>query len=34
VSRYLADAELADIYAYIASIPAGKKAGEIALLKD
>jgi mono/diheme cytochrome c family protein len=34
VARYLADAELADIYAYVASIPPGKKASEIALLKD
>ncbi len=32
--RYLADAELADIYAYVASIKPGKKASEIPLLKD
>jgi mono/diheme cytochrome c family protein len=32
--RHLSDAELADIYAYVASIRPGKKASEIALLKD
>jgi mono/diheme cytochrome c family protein len=32
--QYLSDADLADIYAYLASIPAGRKAGDIALLKD
>ncbi len=33
-ASHLADADLADIYAYVASIPAGKKASEIPLLKD
>ena len=32
--RYLADAELADVYAYIASIKPGKKASEIPLLNQ
>jgi len=31
---YLADADLADIYAYVASIQPGRKASEIPLLKD
>jgi mono/diheme cytochrome c family protein len=32
--RYLGDQDLADIYAYVASVKGGKKASEIALLKD
>ncbi len=32
-ARYLPDAELADVYAYVASIKPGKKAGEIPLLE-
>jgi mono/diheme cytochrome c family protein len=32
VQSHLADADLADVYAYIASIKAGKKASEIPLL--
>lgn len=31
--QFVSDQELADIYRYVASIPAGKPAGEIALFK-
>jgi mono/diheme cytochrome c family protein len=31
--QFVSDQELADIYAYVASIPAGKAANEIALLQ-
>jgi mono/diheme cytochrome c family protein len=33
-ATHLSDAELADIYAYVASIKRGAKASEISLLKD
>ena len=33
-AEYVSDQDLADIYAYITSIKAGPKAGEIPLLKD
>lgn len=32
-AQFVSDRDLADIYAYVASIPAGKKASEIPLLK-
>ena len=32
--KYVNDNDLADIYAYLGSIPAGRKANEIPLLKD
>ncbi len=32
-SRYLTDKDLADVYAYLSSIPEGPKANEIGLLK-
>ena len=31
--KFVSDAEMADIYAYVASIPAGPKADDISLLK-
>lgn len=31
--QFVSDQDLADIYAYVAAIPAGKKASEISLLK-
>jgi ubiquinol-cytochrome c reductase cytochrome c subunit len=33
-ASHLADADLADVYAYVASIKPGKKASDIPLLKD
>ena len=33
-ARYLTDKDLADIYAYLASIPEGPKASTIAILKE
>ena len=33
-ARYVSDQDLADIYAYLGSIPAGPKASQIPLLKD
>ena len=32
--QFVSDQDVADIYAYLASVPAGKKASEIPLLKD
>jgi mono/diheme cytochrome c family protein len=31
--QFLTDAQLADLYAYVASIPEGRKASEIGLLR-
>ena len=32
--QFVSDQDVADIYAYLASVPAGKKAGDIPLLRD
>ena len=33
-AQYVSDQDVADIYAYLSSVPAGRKAGDIALLRD
>jgi len=33
-AQFVSDQDVADIYAYLSSVPAGPKAGDIALLRD